>query len=111
MTKRSKCIELLIAWNAENSSDDRLIHMSDYRQGKNTPLHWAVYHADAYMAHLVFKDNPMQVFSVNRNGCLPFDLIWKMDDRILREYAEIVIEFLHYLLGHCPYSYRTARNA
>lgn len=96
MTRRSKCIEILINhFELKTKTKNELfINLKNYKDGKNTPLHWAIYYGDAYMAYLVFKQNPLQVFIVNRNHCTPFDIIWMTRDESLRAYQEIVISLL-----------------
>ena len=90
MSKRSKCVEMILNANKTHHCKRVKINLKDYKSGKNTPLHWAIYWADSYMAFLVYLENPGQIFLLNQNRCTPFDLIWLIPDKVIASYAEIV---------------------
>ena len=100
---RSKCAELLLNAHTSNlmSPDRYVIKARRYRKkGMNTPLHWAVYWGDGYLAYLAFKASPDLVFCLNRDSCTPFDVRWTLRSKECEAYAENVSKESNFEKSH-----------
>lgn len=40
----------------------------------NTPLHWSIYHGDFKSSLLLYKLLPNQIYYLNQDGIIPFDI-------------------------------------
>lgn len=69
LENRMKILELLISKGAQLDCNPK--------EGKNSLLHWAIFHADRKLAEMIFDECPFAALKQNRDGLVPFEIAFQ----------------------------------
>lgn len=90
VSPRFKVAKLLIDYRGKDGEDEITIQYDKLRKGLNSPLHWAIYWTDIDLADCVYQECPKQIFWLNSNGMIPFDMCYQTEVKFTENKAKMV---------------------
>jgi len=89
-SKRFQCVRMLLNYRNSKGVQELFINKKSLRKGLNSPLHWAIYWADLELAKLTYDCYPDQLFWINSDSYIPFDMCNQAKDQLFEYKAKIV---------------------
>ena len=86
---RSEIVKML-----QQASPNNLLLLKSFKRKVNTPMHWAIYWADKYLAQYLAQQNPLLLFSLNQDKMVPFEMAFKFKSNLVKEYNRELIDQL-----------------
>lgn len=89
-SKRYQIVKRLIDFR--NHKDEVVFSIKDAcKPKKNTPLHWAIYWSDLNLVRITYFEFPAQIFMVNKDKLIPFDMCLECNSQFLQKRSMIII--------------------
>lgn len=93
VSRRFKVAKLLLDYRAKDGTNELVIRYDKLRKGLNSPLHWAIYWTDIDLADYVYQECREQIFWMNQDGMIPFDMCYQTETKFSENKAKMVRNF------------------